>query len=350
MKALPPVLGITLALTLGVIGGALAYVGGLPLPWMIGPMMATTLAALLHAPIRPPNRLRPVVIPVIGVLLGASVTPDVLGQLSLWAMTFASLPLFLALAGGVSYLTYRRLGRYDPVTAFYAAMPGGLNEMLLLGAAAGGDEKRIALAHAARVLLVVTFVGLFFGLVLGVRSGAGGAGWTGWSELSLREGAILAACAVLGVPMARFARLPAAPVFGPMILSAATHVTGWIAVPPPSALVIAAQITIGTVIGCRFLGATAREILRDLALAIPASLAMLAVAVATALLVTWANGMPLAQVFLAFSPGGLTEMSLLTLTLDQDVAFVSVTHVIRITMVIAAAPFVFRALRGRMGS
>lgn len=319
---------------------------GMPLPWMLGAMIGTTIAALAHLPIAGPDRLRPIVIPAIGVMLGASITPDIFGKAADWAITLLILPLFLACAAGVSYLTYRRLGGYDPVTAFYSAMPGGLNEMLLMGGEAGGDERRIALAHAARVLLVVFFVALYFGFFLGVSStSGGGSGWIALNVITAWDYLILGLCAVIGVPFARALRLPAAPVSGPMILSGVAHVTGVVLVAPPTLIVIAAQVVMGTVIGSRFIGSTVSSIGRDLGLAAAATLAMLIVAVVFATTIAALIAVPLSQAFLAYAPGGLTEMSLLTLAMGQDVAFVSVTHVIRITLVIAAAPAVFHALR-----
>ena len=50
---------------------------------------------------------------------------------------------------------------------------------------------------------------------------------------------------------------------------------------------------------------------------------------------------------LAFSPGGLAEMSLLALAMGQDVAYVSVLHVVRIALVIGGAGVVFGWVRGR---
>ena len=306
-------------------------------------MIANTAASMLRAPIAGPDNLRIFVIPIIGVMLGSGVTSELFGQVGTWLLTLVVLPIFLACAAGISYTVYRRIGGYDPVTAFYSAMPGGLNEMLILGAEAGGDERRIALAHAARVLIIIVFVALFFGLVLGVSSGGRGAAqWIGIADITLLDYAVLAVCAVLGVILGRTLRLPAAPVFGPMILSGVAHIAGWVTVPPPTLFVVAAQITIGTIIGTRFIGATLAEIRRDLGLSAVASLLMLIAAVGFAELIVWTSGIPLAQAFLAFSPGGLTEMSLLTLAMGQDVTYVSLMHIIRITMVIAIAPFVFR--------
>lgn len=338
-------LPVLLALAIGTAGGIAAYLGGLPLPWMLGPMIANTAAAMLRAPVKGPLPLRPYVIPVIGVMLGSGVSAEVFDRLGGWLITLAVLPVFLGFAAGISYFVYRRIGQYDPTTAFYAAMPGGLNEMLILGAEAGGDERRIALAHAARVLIIIVFVALFFGLFLGVTSASGNANWVGLGAITLRDYVILGLCAVVGTIAGKFLGLPAAPIFGPMILSGIAHVAGWVVVAPPTLFVIAAQITIGTIIGTRFVGATLAEVRRDLSLSTLACLLMLISAVGFAELLAWGTGIPLAQAFLAFSPGGLTEMGLLALAMNQDVGYVSVMHIIRITLVIAIAPFIFRWTR-----
>ncbi len=335
------------ALAIGAGCGGLAAALGLPLPWMLGPMIGNTIAALAGAPVRGPDRLRPLVIPVIGVMLGSAMTAGMFADAGRYATSFALLLPFLALAACVSYAVYRRLGRYDPVTAFFSAMPGGLNDMLILGGAAGGNEKRIALAHASRVLMVILFVVLFYGLVLDVQPGGAAARGADVAALSARDWLVLGAAALLGLPLGRWLRLPAPQIIGPMLLSGAAHVGGLVTVPPPAVLVIVAQVVIGTVIGCRFLGVTPREIGRDLLLGAASSVSMICVAVLLAAALTAATGIPLSQSFLGYSPGGLTEMSLLALAMGQDVAYVSVLHLVRIVLVIFAAQPVFVLLRRR---
>lgn len=336
-----------LALLIGVICGVGGNALGLPLPWMLGPMIGTTIAALAHMPIAAPDKLRPVVIPIIGVMLGSAITADILSQLGEWTTTLVILPVFLSCAAAASYSVYRYVGKYDRVTAFYASMPGGLNEMLIMGQEAGGDERRIAMAHAARVLFVILFVAAYFGLFYGVSSGSGTSSWIALNALTVKDYVILGLCALLGIPFGKVARLPAAPVFGPMILSGIAHVVGIVTIAPPTMMVIAAQIVIGTIIGARFIGATIQSVGRDFSLAIMATFLMLVVAVIFAQIIATLIGMPMTQAFLAFSPGGLTEMSLLTLAIGQDIAFVSVTHIVRITLVIAIAPAVFRLILRR---
>lgn len=338
------------ALVVGFVCGVGAYLAGLPLPWMLGPMIGNTVLAVAGVPVIGPDKLRPIVIPVIGVMLGSAITIELFAQLSGWALTLILLPLYLMIASGFSFFVYRRIGGYDPVTAFYAAMPGGLNEMLIMGGEAGGDERKIALAHAARVMLVILFVALFFGLFLGVRSGVGGRNWIPLSAPSITDYALLVLAAILGLQLAKFLRLPAAPVFGPMIVSGAFHMAGWVTIAPPTVFIVVAQMVVGTVIGTRFAGATIAEIRRDIGLAVLGSGAMLIISIGFAALIAWSAHMSLSQAFLAYAPGGLTEMALLTLAMDQDVAYVSTIHIIRITMVIAIAPVVFKLARAKITS
>ena len=326
-----------LALVLGGLCGLIANWAGLPLPWMLGPMIGVTSAALIGAPLRGPEGLRPYVIPVIGVLLGSGFTPEAFMAVSKWAVTLLLLVPFLIVAALASYTFYRKVGRFDPITAFFCAMPGGLNDMMIMGAQAGGDETRIALAHASRVLLVVLFVVLFFGFFMGVTTGDKARNWVELSALAPLDWAVLGTCAVLGVILGKWVGLPASPIFGPMILSGAAHLTELVTVAPPSVVVIVAQIVVGTVIGCRFMGRAPRDVGYEILLGVGASLSMITVAVAFAFLTAYLTGTDLSQAFLAYSPGGLTEMSLLALAMGQDVTYVSLSHIIRITLVIAAA-------------
>lgn len=339
---------ILLAAAIGVMSGATAARLGIPLPWMLGPMIGCGLAGLLGLPVHGPVGFRPVVIPVIGVMLGSAFHPGLSEHIAGWAGTLALLPVFLACATGVSFVFYRRIGKYDPIDAFFCAAPGGLNEMVVLGGAAGGDETRIALAHALRVFLVVSGIAFGFSLLLDIRPARGPSTWVALSELSVFDYAVFGLCAVLGVWLASRLRLPAPQLFGPMVLSAAAHLTEIITVAPPSLVVIAAQVTIGTILGCRFAGVDPRAMGRDMLLGFGATAVLLGITVVFAALLGPIAQTPITQGVLAFSPGGLTEMSLLALALGQDVAFVSTMHVARIVMVVFAMPLTFRLFRARL--
>lgn len=144
-----------LALALGLSGGYLAHRANLPLPFMLGAMTVCTVAAILKAPVAAPSVIRPPMSAVIGVMLGSGFSPDIVGQFVRWWPAVIGLALFM-LACGVSVIFYfRRFGGYDPATAYFAGMPGGLIEMIQLGEERGADTRVIALTHSARILLIV---------------------------------------------------------------------------------------------------------------------------------------------------------------------------------------------------
>ena len=332
------------ALLLGLGGGTLFHALNLPLPWMLGALCATLTAAVTGLPIRTPESLRPPVIAVIGVLLGSGFTPALLGHVTGWLPSLAMLAVYAALSAAIVVPFYRRVGGFDPVTAYFAGMPGGLAEMMMMGRAMGGDDRKIVLAHAARIVVSVAAIAFWFRLVLGYQV-SGNPGGPPLASMAWQDIGILAGCGVVGAWAGIRLRLPAPTLLGPMVVSGIVHATGLTASAPPPGLVIAAQVALGTVMGCRFVGVAARDVGRALVLSIGATAMMLALALGFAFLVHAMLGIDRSLVLLAFAPGGLSEMSLVALAMKAEVAFVALHHVVRIVLVIAFAPLVLRWLR-----
>jgi membrane AbrB-like protein len=254
------------------------------------------------------------------------------------------LAAYLIVAAALVVPYYRRLGGFDPVTAYFAGMPGGLAEMAILGRAAGADERKIVLAHAARIVVVVALIAFWFRVIEGQAVGSA-VGGTGLLDLDQRDVFLLLASGMAGAFLGRVLRLPAPMLLGPMMLSGAAHLTGLTSSAPPAGLVIAAQVMLGTIMGCRFLGTPGRAVGVALVLAVGATLITFAVAVIFALGLARAAGLPFDQLILAYAPGGLTEMTLVALAIKAEVAFVALHHVARIVMIIAVAPLLVRLFR-----
>ena len=105
---------------------------------------------------------------------------------------------------------------------------------------------------------------------------------------------------------------------------------------------------IGTSIGCRFVNIPVMRVLKVLMVSAGATCFMLALAVAAALGVEAATGLPFPALWLAFAPGGLAEMTLISLAMGIDTAFVSTHHLLRVVFMVTAAPLVFALIRKRL--
>ena len=145
-------------LTFGVsILGALAFRwAGLPLPFLFGPMSACLLVALAGAQLGGFGPVNKGARTILGVAVGTSITPQVLSELPQMAGSVALVPIYVAVIAAIGVPFFHRVCRFDPVTSFYAAMPGGLQDMIVFGVEAGGNARILSLLHATRVLVVVT--------------------------------------------------------------------------------------------------------------------------------------------------------------------------------------------------
>ncbi len=327
-------------LVVGAAGGAIFAWLNLPLAWMLGAMVATTAASLGGARLYVPGPMRSIMIAVIGVLLGASFTPEVVDKAREWPLTIGCLALYLGAVVGALFLYFRRVVGLDAPTAYFSAIPGGLSEMVITGAAMGADDRTIALVHSARVLLVVLTIPFWYRFMTGVAATPSSMG-PSIGAIELSEVAVLGACAVVGTGLGRIVRLPAYRLSGPLLASAAVHATGLSSSAPPWEVVAVAQVVVGSAIGARFAGVPMQRVLGITAVAVVSTVVMLAATVAFALVLAPATGIDWRSIVLAYAPGGLAEMSLIALSLGIETAFVATHHVLRIGLVVVAAPLVF---------
>jgi membrane AbrB-like protein len=332
---------VLLALAIGAVGGIAFNFLRMPLAWMMGAGVACTVAAMSGAHIGVPNKLRQGMLVVLGVLLGSGFQPDMLSQTPRWLVTMAILIGATLFSGGLIYFILRRFGGYQPTTAYFCAMPGGLNEMITLGAVYGGSERVIALMHAVRILTVVLTIPVWYRLMYGTMTSVFQAGGRAM-DLTVRDVAILVACGVVGAFAARRARMPAAMMFGPMLLSGVIHLSGLTASKPPGELVALAQVVIGSAIGCRFVGAVLREVIRDIGYGLLAAVLLIVLAVGFALVGHALTGLPTDDIILSYAPGGFAEMSLVGLALHADIAMVATHHLFRIFVVVMGGGLLFR--------
>ena len=340
-------LAVIASLGVGALGGLLFDWLTMPLAWMIGAMVFSTIAALAGAPVRGSNRVRSCIIPVLGVMLGSMFTPETLGQVHKWVPSIIVMLVFVAgVIGIVSLYLYKFMG-FGPVSAYFSATPGGLATMVLIGTEYGGDDRRIGLTHSIRIMLTVLIIPFYFRIFEDYIPG-GMATLGSIIDISARDAIILVLCA-LGSPLFKILRLPSAQILGPMALSAAVHAAGITDAKPPLEIANLAQIVIGTGIGARFVGISVSKLYRVIAAGAGATFFMVGAAALAALGLESVTGLPFAALWLAFAPGGVAEMTLISLALGIDVAFVSTHHVVRVTFMVVAAPLVFHYLRKRWG-
>lgn len=331
------VVPVTSAIAFGGLGGFLAKWLGFPMPFLLGSFgvsMALALSRFQVFGTSPalPMGIRNIFVAVIGVMIGGAFTPGLWGEVrELWLPALAIIG-FVLLALASNYLIFRKLGRFDPVTAYYAAMPGGLIESIALGEKAGGDVEKLSIQQFLRIAFVITLVPTILQFWTGtpVGSAAGVRLEVVDAEIALTDYAILFLCGLIGLYGGNFIRLPAAILTGPLILSGIAHGTGLTEASLPEFVINLAQVIVGAGLGFRFKAFGVVQLLRSTALAIASVFSMLIYGALIALLLTRLTDLPFTVLFIAFAPGGVTETALIALSLSASPVIVTTLHVFRI--------------------
>lgn len=324
------------------LGAALFSTAGLPLPFLFGPMAACLVAALAGAKLKGLGQISVAARTILGVAVGASITPDLLHQIPLMAASVSLIPLYIILIALVGVPFFNRFCGFDPVTSFYSAMPGGLQDMVIFGEAAGGNVRTLSLVHATRVLIIVTLAPIFlihvYGVALDNPIGAPA------STIPLHELALMVVAAIVGWKGGERIGLFGASILGPIIVAAAFSMAGLIHMRPPKEAILASQFFIGMGIGVYYVGVTFRELRQVVLSGVVFCILLAMLAALFTEIVTLAGFAQPVEAFLAYAPGGQAEMTVLAIVAGADLSFVITHHLTRIILVITGAPIAARFL------
>jgi membrane AbrB-like protein len=324
-------------------GVALFHLLHLPLPWLLGPISACLIAALLEMSMQGIKPLNDAMRTILGVAVGATLTPAVLSTFPGMWPTLLLVPVMVACIGLIGVPYFQRICGYDFPTAYYATMPGGLQDMIVFGEEAGANVRALSLIHATRVMVIVAALPfLLIGIWDADLSNPPGAPAT---SIPLIELGLMVLCAIVGWRVAERVGLFGASILGPMIVTAALTLAGGLHFRPPAEAIWAAQFFIGIAIGTKYTGITFAEVRKDLTAGLGFCLILI---VLTMIFVEGIYSLGVApglETLLAFAPGGQAELTVLALIAGADIAFVVAHHVLRIVIVIMGAPLAAHLFR-----
>jgi membrane AbrB-like protein len=330
---------ISATLALALLAALAARALHVPLPWMLGPLIATAVGGIAGLPLRASGRLRNAGQWVIGMALGLYFTPAVMALIVGLAPAIAASVLWALLLGHGFYRWLLRAADGDHATAYFSAAIGGASEMAVLAERQGGRVDRVAAAHSLRVLMVVLIIP--FGLQLGGLHGQDPSA-LGLTEVRVSGLAWLVAASGLGILVLRHLGTPNPFVLGALASTLLLTAGGVTLSAMPAWASPAAQLSIGVSLGSRFTPDFVRSAPRWLGAVAFGTLLMLMLTGAVAwVLARWMALHP-ATALLATAPGGIAEMAITAKVLQLGVPVVTAFQVVRYVAVLTLTPLLFR--------
>ena len=318
---------------------------GFPGGLVSGSMLAVAVAALAGRPMKVPLALARPCFLLVGILLGAVVTPETLRGIATWPVSIALLVVSAIFMFTVTAYYLRLVHGWDPLSALLGASPGSMAQVMALSAEFGADVRGIAIVQVMRVLLIV--LGLPAGLAL-FGSTVGPAVVTGaMTEPSLVELATLVTVSAGAAVAMQRMRFPGGLMFGAMAGSGILHGTGLVHSSLPWWAGSAGVLTLGAVAGARFVNVSARMLLSYLGAALGSFAVAATVAALFALVVTALLPLRVADVTVAFAPGAQDTMMVLALAMHLDPVYVGAHHLARFLVVSFSVALVARRMARR---
>ena len=332
---------------------AVASVGATALNWagfpaglVIGSLLAVATAALFGRPVHIPVPLSRVISVLVGISLGAVVSPDTLKGLAAFPLSVLVLAVstLVMITATSSYLRY--VHGWDAQSALFGASPGALAQVMTLASEYRADLRAIAIVQTMRVVALTLGIpaGLaYFGLT--VEGGGLMARFVAAGPPSIPEVAILVVTCTFSAWVVFKLRLPGGLMFGAMLASAILHGGGFIHSLLPWWVAYAAVIGIGAVTGSRFANTDPLTLLRFLGAALGSFAVAMTVATASVLALTMLMSVRPADAVLAFAPGAQDTMMVLALALHLDPVFVGALQLSRFLLVSFLVPFLAHRIR-----
>lgn len=331
---------VRLGLTIAIAGGAgwLCDLVGVPLPWMVGPLIVTAIQSIWLGSPYVPVQLRWAGQLVVASAVALNLTPHTLEVVaSDFGFMLTSALLIIPVSLGLAAITMRASG-VDRATALFSSLPGGPMEMATLAEQSGGKGALVAFSQTLRIAAIVTLIPpllILFGAHF--ESVIRQTGEIYWPYLMVVMATAFASALILrqfGGANAFF--------LGPLLgVGALTMLEGPTS-PVPGWLVASAQVALGLTLGRMFdrnLVLSARQFIVS-----AASISGILVGLSVVLAIVFATiGDHSFNLYvLANAPGSVTEMAVAAKGLHLDASLVTAFHVTRVIIILPAAGLFYR--------
>lgn len=300
----------------------------------------------------PPEPVATAAEAIVGIVIGAYVQVETLQAIGtdLPAVIGVNVvTLALSVAGGI---VLARIADVDEPTAAFGMVAGGASGIIAMADDLGADQRQVAVMQYVRILIIVLLTPLIAAVVFGAASGGGGGSGASHASvaavISLPQALLFCAvCIGAGLPLGRL--VPAGTVLGPMAVAAVLTIAG---VPfaggLPAWMQDVAFAVIGLKVGLRFTPASLRAAGKVLPKAMVLIVALLVLCgVMGAVLAPLADVSELTA-YLATTPGGLYAVLATAIDSDADATFVLAVQVLRLIVMLLAAPLLAKRLRRGM--
>ncbi|WP_077215362.1 AbrB family transcriptional regulator [Bacillus dakarensis] len=335
---------------IALLGVSLALLTHLPIPWLLGPLLAVLVGGRFVHDLYWPRILRDIAIIVVGYSIGLSFTKDalilILQQLPLiFLMTILIIAFCFALAWVVS-----KISGIDYPTILIGSIPGGLSQMVLLAEEIKGiNVSVVTFLQVSRLMMIILFVPmLVFSPIIGVEQGGDSPIHSPTVKVVDLFPDLLFFIPVIAAAIHLFKKwkLPTPFLVGPIFAAAFLGLVGYQGPPLPSLILDTSQFMLGTYIGLLIKPDKIDKKLEMTGLAFMSGLFLLLGSFALSWILAHGKELSAATSLLSLAPGGMDQMGIIAAEIHADLSIVAGFQLFRLFFIFFVVPPFLRVFIG----
>ena len=132
-----------------------------PLAWMLGPMLAVSIAALAGIKVKMPKLALSTILIILGLHIGNYIDQNLINQMKDWIWTSAIMFVYILLSIFIVSKYLQKFSGYKSKTSIFSAAPGALGPLLILAEYEKSDLSQVATSHLIRLIIIITVFSIF---------------------------------------------------------------------------------------------------------------------------------------------------------------------------------------------
>ena len=314
----------------------------IPLAWFLGPMLITSLAALLGLKVKMPRLVLSAVLIVLGLYIGNYIDKSLLTQMHQWIWTSLIMLVYIVVSVLIVSKYLQIFSKYERKTSIFSAAPGALGPLMILAEDEKSDLSQVATSHLIRLIIIITIFPFFVNSFYEVEKLK--VVYEVLSNQNLTHLLILIASSITLIFLFDKFKIPAALLSGTLVASGFLQITDIASYQISPDIIDYCLLILGSSVGCRFAEKTFGEIGRNALHSFVATFLLVVLGLIAALAAGLIIDKNFFTLLLSYCPGGIYEVAVIAIFFDLDPEFVSFHHIIRLLMILFIVPVMLKII------
>ena len=314
----------------------------IPLAWMIGPMIATSLVALKGFQVLMPKIALSSILIILGLHIGNYIDQNLLTQMVNWIWTTVIMFFYIVISILIVSKYLQKFSNYKEKTSIFSAAPGALGPLMILAEYEKSDLSQVATAHLIRLIIIITV----FPFIIISLSPTASLELEKFDYMSQNHWdlVLLIIASLVFIFFFDKAKVPAALLSGTLVASGFLQIFDIASYKLPDASINFCLLILGASVGCRFANKTFKEVASNSFHGLVATLLLVLLGLIAAYVATFFVDTNFLSLILSFCPGGIYEVAVIAIAFDLEPDFVAFHHIIRLLFILFIVPVILRII------